>query len=83
MPQPIDFQEPKAKKPKLQIVSKIGSGKYDVFLASTKPENKKYAMKAFPFANNEPNPQYKKEQAFKFNHPHIIKIHDGILCKEA
>jgi serine/threonine protein kinase len=46
------------------MVSKIGNGKFPVFLAKKKSDNTRFAMKVFPFFNGNPNPHFENELKF-------------------
>ncbi len=60
---------------KFNLVKKLGSSKFPVFLINDQETHTPYALKLFPFQHNEPHRSFTNEARFCFlDHPHIISF---------
>jgi hypothetical protein len=71
-------QEKELQSPDIELIKLIGKSKYPVYLACSMDEfETPYALKAFPYYHNKPDPLFYSETMFaKLSHPNIIKIVD-------
>jgi len=66
--QEIDFKD-------LKVIKPIGQSKFTVFLAQSRVNKIKYALKVFPFYKNKVHPGYITESRFTcLQHPNIVNI---------
>jgi len=56
-------------------VRKLGSSQFTVYLAQSQQNRASYALKLFPYQNNQPDSRYKNEARFQnLNHENVVKI---------
>ena len=62
----------------ITVVKALNKAKFPVYLVNSNVNNRRYAMKVFPFSssNNKPHAYFRNEARFSFlSHPYIIKTH--------
>jgi serine/threonine-protein kinase Chk1 len=67
----------------LTVVKELKKSTFPVYLVYSQSSREHYAVKAFPFQDNEPHPSFKRELMVRtLSHPNIIRALDSVEKKE-